>query len=60
MAGRKPLPTQLKLVKGTAPPHRMNPAEHSRSWPHQRRPSTSTKRRPRSSPRWPSCWPGTG
>ena len=27
MAGRKPLPTQLKLVKGTARPHRMNPAE---------------------------------
>ncbi|HHY02555.1 MAG TPA: phage terminase small subunit P27 family [Paracoccus sp.] len=27
MAGRKPLPTQLKLVKGTARPHRMNLAE---------------------------------
>ena len=27
MAGRKPLPTQLKLVKGTARPHRMNPDE---------------------------------
>ncbi|ATQ55043.1 phage terminase small subunit P27 family [Paracoccus yeei] len=27
MAGRKPLPTQLKLVKGTARPHRLNPAE---------------------------------
>ena len=27
MAGRKPLPTKLKLVKGTARPHRMNPAE---------------------------------
>jgi len=27
MAGRKPLPTQLKVVKGTARPHRMNPAE---------------------------------
>lgn len=24
MAGRKPLPTQLKLVKGTARPHRLN------------------------------------
>jgi P27 family predicted phage terminase small subunit len=27
MAGRKPLPTHLKLVKGTARPHRMNKAE---------------------------------
>ena len=27
MAGRKPLPTQLKLVKGTARPHRLNPDE---------------------------------
>jgi P27 family predicted phage terminase small subunit len=27
MAGRKPLPTHLKLVKGTARPHRMNRAE---------------------------------
>lgn len=27
MPGRKPLPTQLKLVKGTARPHRMNPGE---------------------------------
>ncbi|MFP7572295.1 phage terminase small subunit P27 family [Marivita sp. S2033] len=27
MAGRKPLPTQLKLVKGTARPHRMNADE---------------------------------
>lgn len=27
MAGRKPLPTHLKLVKGTARPHRMNEAE---------------------------------
>lgn len=27
MAGRKPLPTQLKLVKGTARPHRLNRAE---------------------------------
>src|SRR5690606_3042075 len=27
MAGRKPLPTQLKLVKGTARPHRINKAE---------------------------------
>lgn len=27
MAGRKPLPTQLKLVKGTARPHRLNDAE---------------------------------
>jgi P27 family predicted phage terminase small subunit len=27
MAGRKPLPTHLKLVKGTARPHRMNSAE---------------------------------
>jgi len=27
MAGRKPLPTQLKVVKGTARPHRMNTAE---------------------------------
>jgi P27 family predicted phage terminase small subunit len=27
MAGRKPLPTHLKLVKGTARPHRINKAE---------------------------------
>jgi P27 family predicted phage terminase small subunit len=27
MAGRKPLPTHLKLVKGTARPHRLNKAE---------------------------------
>jgi P27 family predicted phage terminase small subunit len=27
MAGRKPLPTHLKLVKGTARPHRLNQAE---------------------------------
>jgi P27 family predicted phage terminase small subunit len=27
MAGRKPLPTHLKLLKGTARPHRMNKAE---------------------------------
>ena len=27
MPGRKPLPTQLKLVKGTARPHRLNTAE---------------------------------
>ena len=27
MAGRKPLPTRLKLVKGTARPHRLNKAE---------------------------------
>src|SRR5690348_3696816 len=27
MAGRKPLPTHLKLVKGTARPHRMNREE---------------------------------
>lgn len=27
MPGRKPLPTQLKLVKGTARSHRLNPAE---------------------------------
>ena len=27
MAGRKPLPTHLKLVKGTARPHRTNPDE---------------------------------
>jgi len=27
MAGRKPLPTHLKLVKGTARPHRLNRAE---------------------------------
>jgi P27 family predicted phage terminase small subunit len=27
MAGRKPLPTHLKLVKGTARPHRINQAE---------------------------------
>lgn len=27
MAGRKPLPTQLKLVKGTARPHRLDKAE---------------------------------
>ena len=27
MAGRKPLPTHLKLVKGTARPHRMNKNE---------------------------------
>jgi P27 family predicted phage terminase small subunit len=27
MAGRKPLPTHLKLVKGTARPHRINEAE---------------------------------
>jgi hypothetical protein len=27
MAGRKPLPTHLKLVKGTARPHRLNKDE---------------------------------
>src|SRR5215216_4121585 len=27
MAGRKPLPTHLKLVKGTARAHRLNPHE---------------------------------
>jgi P27 family predicted phage terminase small subunit len=27
MSGRKPLPTHLKLVKGTARPHRLNPNE---------------------------------
>ena len=27
MAGRKPLPTHLKLIKGTARPHRINSAE---------------------------------
>jgi P27 family predicted phage terminase small subunit len=27
MAGRKPLPTHLKLVKGTARPHRLNKAQ---------------------------------
>lgn len=27
MAGRKPLPTHLKLVKGTARPHRLNKSE---------------------------------
>ncbi len=27
MVGRKPLPSHLKLVKGTARPHRMNPDE---------------------------------
>jgi P27 family predicted phage terminase small subunit len=27
MVGRKPLPTHLKVVKGTARPHRMNDAE---------------------------------
>ena len=27
MAGRKPLPTHLKLLKGTARPHRLNKAE---------------------------------
>ena len=27
MAGRKTLPTHLKLVKGTARPHRLNKAE---------------------------------
>jgi P27 family predicted phage terminase small subunit len=27
MAGRKPLPTHLKLVKGTSRPHRANPEE---------------------------------
>jgi len=27
MAGRKPLPTHLKLVKGTARPHRLNASE---------------------------------
>ncbi len=27
MMGRKPLPTHIKLVKGTARPHRLNPSE---------------------------------
>jgi len=27
MAGRQPLPTHLKLVKGTARPHRLNKDE---------------------------------
>jgi len=27
MAGRKPLPTNLKLIRGTARPHRLNPDE---------------------------------
>ncbi len=27
MAGRKPIPTNLKLIRGTARPHRMNKDE---------------------------------